>query len=110
MQPKTSDIKILKTLKEHLVEHFGENIQNVILFGSRSKSMDTEFSDFDVLIILKNDYDWKLRDKMTDIIYDLELEYDVLFDKHLLSINEKENLLKGAEPIYINAIKKGIYA
>jgi len=63
-----------------------------------------------VLIILKNKYDWKYRDKITDVIYNMELQHEVLFDKHLLSLYEMKHTLKGIEPIYQNALKQGIYA
>jgi len=103
-------ITIIKELKALLVKHFGENIQDVILFGSQAIGKAVKHSDYDILIILKNDYDWKFRDKITDIVYNMELEYDVLFDKHLLSVNEVNNSIRAAQPIFVNAINKGIYA
>ena len=103
-------IQLIQKLKKLLKEHFGNNIKDVILFGSQADGTACEFSDFDVLIILNNEYDWKYRDRMTDIVYDMELEYDIIFDKHLITVNELSNSLKGAEQIYKNAIKYGVYA
>ena len=110
MKTKQENIILIKNLKILLQDNFGNNIEDVILFGSHAKGTATNQSDYDVLIILNNNYDWKYRDQMTDIIYEMELKYDLLFDKHLLSLNEIKHSLKGAEPIYQNAIKNGIYA
>ncbi len=110
MKDTEKNLSILKSLKLLLTNHFGTNIQDVILFGSQIKGTSTKFSDYDILIILKNDYDWKFQEKITDVVYDMELDYDILFDKHLVSLNEMKNSLKGAEPIYKNAIKYGLYA
>ena len=109
VKTKKEILEVVKVLKSRLIEYFGENIQDVILFGSRSTGKATKYSDYDVLIIVRNNYDWKFRDTITDIVYDVELEHDVLFDKHLISICELKNTLKGAEPIYNNAVKNGIY-
>ena len=49
---------VLKELKDLLVAHFGEDINNVILFGSQVTGKTHEDSDFDVLIILNRDFDW----------------------------------------------------
>lgn len=110
MRDTENNLRIIKSLKSLLKNHFGSNIQDVILFGSQLKGTSTQFSDYDILIILKNDYDWKYQDKITDVVYDMELDYNILFDKHLVSLNEIKNSLKGEEPIYKNAIKYGLYA
>ena len=40
----------------------------------------------------------------------MELDYDILFDKYLVLLNEMKNSLEGEEPICKNAIKYGLYA
>ena len=109
-QVKANQHQLIHTLNTLLRNHYGENIKDVILFGSQAKETANEFSDYDVLIILKNQYDWKYRKQINHTIFDLELKHEVLFDTHLLSEYELENTLKGAEPIYQNALKQGIYA
>ncbi len=101
---------ILRKLKNLLQKHFHDAIKDVILFGSQAAGAAREDSDYDVLIVLNCDYDWKLRDKITDIVYDMELEYDLLFDKYLISTDELQHSLRGAQPIFINAIHNGVYA
>lgn len=102
---------IIRELKRLLQEHFHADIQDVILFGSQSNGTAHEDSDYDVLIVLNRDnYDWKYRDQVIDTAYDLELEYDILFDTYVISTYELEHSLRGAQPIFINAINKGVYA
>jgi uncharacterized protein len=102
---------ILRELKHLLQQHFPSAIRDVILFGSRAGGTARDDSDYDVLIVLNtNDYDWKFRDEVTDVVYDLELEYDILVDKHLISLDELEHSLRGAQPIFRDAIEHGVYA
>ncbi|MEI7723636.1 MAG: nucleotidyltransferase domain-containing protein [Bacteroidota bacterium] len=104
------NISIVKELKKMLIAQFDDNIKDVILFGSRATEAATEHSDFDVLVVLKRDYDWHFRNQMLRVVYDLELEKDIMIDIHLLSTNEVANTLRGAQPVFVNALNKGLYA
>lgn len=102
---------ILRKLKHLLQQHFPDAIRDVILFGSRANGTARNDSDYDVLIVLNNnDYDWKFRDEVTDVVYDMELADDILVDKHLISVDELEHSLRGTQPIFRNAIEHGVYA
>ncbi|MDP1623687.1 MAG: nucleotidyltransferase domain-containing protein [Bacteroidales bacterium] len=101
---------VLIELKRYLVAQFGDDIQEVILFGSQTTGISAEDSDYDILIVLSNDYDWKYQNLIFDKAFDVGLKYQVLFDLHLLSENERNNSLKGREPIIINALERGIHA
>lgn len=103
-------ILVITELKRDLVSQFGDNIKDVILFGSQASGNSKEDSDYDILILLANDYDWKYQNLVFDKAFDVGLEYQVLFDLHLLSVNEKNNTLRGKEPILVNAMQKGIHA
>jgi len=103
-------ILVITELKRVLVSQFGDNIKDVILFGSQASGNSKEDSDYDILILLANDYDWKYQNLVFDKAFDVGLEYQVLFDLHLLSVNEKNNTLRGKEPILVNAMQKGIHA
>jgi len=103
-------ILVLRQLKNHLDSEFGDNIVDVILFGSQASGLSIEDSDYDVLILVSNDYDWKYQDLLFDKAFDIGLKYGVLFDLHLLSLNEKNNTLRGKEPIFEKAFEKGIHA
>ena len=103
-------LRILKELKHYLVAEFGENILDVILFGSQASGNFSEDSDYDILILLSHECDWKYQNLVFDKAFDIGLKNQVLFDLHLLSLNEKNNTLKGKEPVFVNAFEKGIHA
>ena len=105
-----NNIKILKDLKNHLVKNFGDNIKDVILFGSQVTGNATEYSDYDVLIVLKNNYSQKFLKKILYIILSVELKFDIFIDTKFISSFELKNTLRGKLPIFKNTINTGIYA
>lgn len=101
--------QILTELKNHLLQHYGHSIIEVILFGSRTHGDSKPDSDYDILILLDQDYSGKDENKILDLCYDICLKYNILFDVHLLS-KEEINSIRGRQPVFVNAIKSGIYA
>ncbi len=100
---------MLKELKDALMVCFGEDIQSVILFGSRVTGKAHLDSDYDVLIILKCDYDWQYEQKIISEVYNLELKYEVFIDLKIISARELQHTIKGMLPLYAEAIQKGIH-
>ncbi len=101
---------IIKELKAALAAQFGEDIKEVILFGSRVTGKAHKESNYDVLVILTNDYDWEYRYRITSVVYDLELKYDIFIDLKIISTNELYQTIKGKHPLYQDAMLEGIYA
>lgn len=101
--------KILIDLKQHLQKHYGDSVKDVVLFGSQARGDSREYSDYDILIILDNDYSGKDENKILDLCYDIDLKYNILLDIHLLSGRELETN-RGKQPIFTNALKSGLYA
>jgi uncharacterized protein len=101
---------IIRELKTALADQFGQDIKEVILFGSRVTGKAHKNSDYDVLVILNNDYDWEYRYGITSVIYDLELKYDIFIDVKIISVNELYHSIKGKHPLYQDAMHEGIYA
>lgn len=101
-------IVILNDLKSHLQEQFKEIIEDVILFGSQAYGSADNNSDYDILILLKNKPDWKLKRMISDLCYDIDLKYNIITDTHILAKAEL-NTLRGKQPIFQNAIQNGIH-
>ena len=97
---------ILKILKKNLQQYFSNDIKYLILFGSQAIGTAHKDSDYDVLIVLNHDYDIEFKEKVTDIVYDMELKYDVLIDTFFISTDELQCSLRGAQPVFMNAVKK----
>lgn len=109
MNQKTENIAVVKQLKQHLTNKLGNNIQDVILFGSRANGTATEDSDYDVLIVLKNDYDWRYKRNLIFTATDISIEKEVMFDIKVLSNTEIEHSFKAKHPMFTNTLKEGIY-
>ena len=99
--------KILKELKALLIESFSDYIDKVILFGSQALDTAKEYSDYDILLILKKDYDWQLEDSILSLCYEIDLKYDILTDVKLISRDEL-NTIKGKQPFILNALEYGL--
>jgi len=98
---------ILQDLKKELTNSFGSNLVNIFLFGSQAKNTETLDSDYDILILLKTKKDWRIKDQIIDICYDIDLKHDILIDPHILS-EEELTTIRGKQPIFINAMLNGI--
>jgi len=101
---------ILSEIKELLVENFGDNIEEVILFGSRAQGNSRPDSDYDILVILKHPYDCHLKRKISDVCYQVDLKHDVFTDVEIISRDELQNGLRGSHPVFLKAIQTGIHA
>ncbi len=100
-------LRILKELKKSLVLRFGNEIDRVVLFGSQTKGTDRSYSDYDILVILKDDYDWQKEEEISNICYETDLKYDIHTDIKVISLRELKTL-KGRQPFIINAMEEGI--
>ena len=101
---------IIQELKNLLIENFGNNIKDVVMFGSQLKGKATDDSDIDIIIVLKNDYDRKMKRRVSDICYDIDLKYDTFLDTQIISLNELKNSIRGKHPVFSDALKEGYYA
>jgi predicted nucleotidyltransferase len=100
---------ILRELKDNLRKQYHDSVRDVILFGSQASETANDNSDFDVLILLDNDYSARDENKILDICYEIDLMYNIIIDAHVLSLKELTTI-RGKQPIFINAINSGIYA
>lgn len=104
------DIEILKSIKQNLLAKHGNAIRDLILFGSRANGNAGEYADYDLLIVLSSDQDWRKKREMMDDVFDSALFYNILTDIHFISEEEIQHKIRGQEPVFINALRQGIYA
>jgi len=97
---------IISELKDRLITRFGKNIDHVKLFGSRAKGNAKKDSDYDVMIVLKKDYDWDYQDKVNHVCDKVEEKYNIWIQTHFVSINQLYNGREGKEPLYFDVLKK----
>ena|ERR1035437_6129753 len=102
-------LTIIKDLKEYLQKGYNNSVKDVILFGSQIYGGSNDSSDYDILIVLLNDYKARDENLIYDLCYDIDLKYNILIDAHLISQRELSSL-RGKQPIFTKAIKTGLYA
>jgi uncharacterized protein len=101
------NLQAMSELKESLTTHFPDDVDKIILFGSRMNGNAREYSDYDVLVVLNKDYDWKFEDRIYDTVFDIDLKYDILVDVKVISTEELQTI-RGKQPFISDAIEKGI--
>jgi len=69
---------VLKRLKADLKAALGDKIRELILFGSYSRGDFTEYSDIDLLILVKGALSREETQKIDDLIASYSLKYDVV--------------------------------
>ena len=104
--------KVDKTIKEVLVlidEVFGDRAKKVILYGSYARGDFNKSSDIDIMILtdLKDDELIEYRDKLWDLVYDIELDNNVILSPLVKNV-ERFNYWIKAMPFYINVQKEGV--
>jgi predicted nucleotidyltransferase len=100
--------KLMKELKQGLVEIYGEKLKAVYLYGSYARGDYRDGSDVDVMILLKSyrNY-WKEYRRSSDYVSDISLKYDLTVSYILI----KEVQWKQPEmPIVRNIHKDGVPA
>jgi len=83
--------QIAKEFANEVTRMFGNEIENITLFGSVARGEDDTESDIDVLIIWKGDKveGW---DKLEEMAFDIFIRYNALISIKLISPAEYKNM------------------
>lgn len=100
-------IGILKELKLLIQNRFADSVYKIILFGSQINGKARAYSDYDILIVLKDDYDWRTENEILDLCYQIDLKYDIITDIKIISKNELNTKI-GKQPFIIDALEHGV--
>ena len=98
---------ITNELIEGLKNIFKDRLFSIILYGSVARGDDTEESDVDIAILLKDVKNQPLQDKLIDFTLDLDLKYDKVFS--IIDI-DYDDFVKWEDvlPFYKNVKKDGV--
>jgi len=103
--PKASEVRALKDLKNRLVRDF--KLIEIRLFGSRARGDSRPDSDMDVLIVLE-DCDWRTRLAVFDACTDVGLNHGIFIAPVLYLRSEFESSLTRATDFYQNVIRESL--
>ena len=102
--PRDELLEILREVKEKLKEVLGDNLVEVILFGSYARGEARGGSDVDVLAVVRRWPSIEELDRIGDLSAKLTLKYGVLFS--LLPYVEKPSMK--SDPLIWNVEAEGV--
>lgn len=97
----------LQGLVSGLLDIYGDHIVSIILYGSVARGTQSEESDVDIAVILKNGATRAMYDQMLDLVVDLELSCGKVLSVIRIDYDkfrEWENVM----PYYKNIKKDGV--
>ncbi|MCU0548476.1 MAG: nucleotidyltransferase domain-containing protein [Leptolyngbya sp. Prado105] len=98
--------EILARLRSYLEETYGDRLSQVILYGSQARGDAHEESDIDVLVVLKDSFDFCTEVDLTNhFIADLCLDCEVVVSVMFAKLQKVES---SGMPFYRNVRHEGI--
>ncbi len=83
-------------------------IERVILFGSKARGDYDEYSDIDLLLISVRPMNWREEKKITEDLFDIGMEYDVIFGPLFVSLAGWEGGIFIEFPVYKEILRDGV--
>lgn len=99
--------KIMIELVDGILRIMKSRVKSIILYGSVARGANTEESDIDIAILVRGMLDNESEDMLSELIVDLNLEYDKVFsviDIEYEMFQKWENTI----PFYQNINREGI--
>jgi predicted nucleotidyltransferase len=83
------------------------SVSKVILFGSKARGDHDEHSDIDLLVVASKLLHWKEEKAIIGALFDIGMEYDVIFSPLFTSVDEWENGIFTEFPVYQEISRDG---
>lgn len=97
---------ILTILTDELQRIYAERLVAVILYGSQARGDAHEYSDIDVMVVLKGEVAYRQEwQKLSQFVADLSLEYNTVVMPLFCSA---EDLAVRQSPLMINIRREGV--
>ena len=100
---------IVRELKSRIPQSIKRHLEKIIVYGSRARDMEDEFSDLDIAIIVDKKGS-TLEQELDEIAYQVMWEYDFkpLISLKLFSKSDFNQALENGFSFYRNVEREGI--
>jgi len=82
------------------------DFKGIYLFGSQARGEEKKDSDWDFAIVFDRVIDWRFKDEVRSILYNIMLHHDIVIDSHIHSLKE---IQKPRTPFLEEVQTSGIY-
>ena len=83
-------------------------IEKIILFGSKVRGDDDSESDIDLLLLTKRLITWNERKAIIDSLYDIQLDYEVIFSPFVVHSKDWYEGSFSVMPICNEILREGV--
>lgn len=106
LQVTASVRKALQVARDRITAEF--NVDRIVLFGSAVRGTADEESDVDLLIVLRQPVDHSVRDRISSVILDVNLEYETNLSELIVGQDTWDNGIGSVLPIHQEVEEQGI--
>ncbi|MBN1889370.1 MAG: nucleotidyltransferase domain-containing protein [Thermoflexales bacterium] len=103
----TNEQAALDAFITRLCEQYAEQLERVVLFGSKARGDADAESDLDVLVVLR-DGDWRFRDAVALTAFEPMLEHGVILSPLVVDVTEYSWWQEHNAPIYRHIRTDGV--
>ena len=96
----------LEAARDRLTTRF--EVDRIVLFGSVAWGRPDDESDVDLLVVLKDRPDRQTEDQISQVIFEINLEYDTNLSELIVDCQTWDHGLVSAMPIHEEIEKRGI--
>jgi uncharacterized protein len=96
----------LKDVRDRLITQF--DVNRLVLFGSVAWGRPDEESDADLLIVLNNKVGLETEDRISQVVFDVNLKYDTNISELIVDRETWDDGLASAMPIHEEIEKQGV--
>jgi predicted nucleotidyltransferase len=100
-----NDCLAIETAGTTLIKEFP--VETVILFGSKSRGSDDEFSDADLLLVTRRPLNWREEKAIISRLFDIGMAFNVIFSPLFASHDEWEGGVFQKFPVYADIMRDG---
>lgn len=103
----TQEKKAVHLFKERLFAIFSDRMQDIKLFGSKTRGDATKFSDVDILVVLK-DGTWRDSWPIHQIASSVSLQSDIDLSVKITTADGIKRLRQNGSPLIANIDREGV--